>query len=235
MTVPQHLSELTRTAPEPNRPSGYSLALNVLPLAYFAGGVVAVWFPEGAMMRFALALAWIYLLPPIAARAVLALFGPAEGERLVQDSRAYRVWWLLTQLQVIFNRFPLLEEFLRLIPGAYGSWLNLWGSKVSLLVYWGPGALITDRYALRIGPGAVIGTRSVLSGHLAFKNENGEFRVTLAPVEIGAGVLIGAYAGIGPGCRVADGEEVPAAAFLRPHTHWSEGSRMKSARPRSTG
>jgi hypothetical protein len=235
MNAPQDLSDLARTAPRSTRPSAYSLVLNVLPLALVAAGAAAVWLTEGATARIAVALAWIYLLPPLAARAVTAAFGAAEGDNLTQDSRAYRVWWLLVQLQVIFNRFPFFEEVLRLAPGAYALWLNLWGSKVSLVVYWGPGALAADRQALRIGPGAVIGTRSVLSGHLALKNESGEFRVTLAPVEIGAGALIGAYAGIGPGCRIEAGEEVPAAAFLRPHTRWSEGSRIKPARPRSAG
>jgi len=74
--------------------------------------------------------------------------------------------------------------------------------------------------------------RAVLSGHLAMKDSSGAFRVTLAPVEIGEGALIGAYAGIGPGCRVAAGEEVPAAAFLRPFTQWTGGRRVKADRPR---
>lgn len=231
MTVPPNVVELTQTRPAGVRPGRYSVALNALPLAIVVAGAAVVWWVESAPARIALALAWIYLLPPLAGRLVIAAFGAPLGERLTEDMRAYRVWWLLVQLQVVFNRFPFFEEALRLIPGAYALWLNLWGSHVSALVYWGSGAIAVDRHALRIGPAVVLGTRSVLSAHLATKDEAGVYRVTLAPVTIGDGALIGAYAGIGPGCVVEPGAEVPAAAFLRPHTQWSGDRRVRTPRP----
>jgi hypothetical protein len=232
MTGPHALDELRRALPAGAKPSAYSLALNFLPLAHLLAGAALLWTVEGATGRAAAALAWIYVLPPLAGRAAIALFGAPQGERLDQDSRAYRVWWFLTQCQVLFNRFVFLEELLRLVPGLYALWLNAWGARVSPVVYWGPGAAVVDRYALRIERGAVIGTRAVISGHLAVKDAQGAFRVTLAPVEIGAGALIGAYAGIAPGCAIAPGEEVPAASFLRPFTRWSDGRRCKPGRPR---
>jgi len=215
------------------RPSAYSLALNFVPLALVACGIALVWIADTFLAGFAVAILWIYLAPPLIGRAAIALFGRPEGEALSQHSRAYKVWWLLMQLQLPFNRFAFLEELLRLVPGAYALWLALWGSKVSLVVFWGPGALAMDRHALRIGPAAVIGTRAVLSGHLAIKDDEGAFRVTLAPVEIGAGALIGGNAAIGPGCSVAPGEEVPAATFMRPFTRWESGGRVKAPRPRA--
>lgn len=232
MNDPRALDELRRALPAGAKPSGYSLALNFLPLAHLLAGAALLWAVESAAGRVAAALAWLYVLPPLAGRAAIALLGTPQGERLGQESRAFRVWWFLTQCQVLFNRFGFLEELLRMVPGLYALWLNAWGARVSPVVYWGPGAAVVDRYALRIDRGAVIGTRAVLAGHLAVKDAHGAFRVTLAPVEIGAGALIGAYAGIGPGCAIAPGEEVPAASFLRPFTRWSDGRRWKSERPR---
>ena len=231
MSVPPGAVELTQTRPAGVRPGRYSVVLNALPLAMIAAGVAAVWIVQSTPARIIVALVWIYLLPPLAGRLVIAALGAPLGERVTENSRAYRVWWLLVQLQVVFNRFPILEEALRLIPGIYAAWLNLWGSRVSPLVYWGPGALAVDRHALTIGPAVVIGTRSVLSAHLATKDEEGVYRVTLAPVTIGGGALIGANAGIGPGCIIDAGSEVPAVAFLRPHTRWSGDRRVRTGRP----
>lgn len=233
MNGPHALDELRRALPAGVKPTGYSLALNFLPLAHLLTGAAVLWSMEGAGGRTAAALAWIYVLPPLAGRAAITLFGAPQGERLGQESRAYRVWWFLTQCQVLFNRFAFLEELLRLVPGLYALWLNAWGARVSPVVYWGPGAAVVDRYALHIDRGAVIGMRAVIAGHLAVKDADGAFRVTLAPVEIGEGALIGAYVGIAPGCSIAPGEEVPAASFLRPFTRWSDGRRARPARPRS--
>jgi hypothetical protein len=231
MNAPQ-LEELARALPAGAKPSGYSLALNFLPLLHLLAGAAVLWYLDGAAVRIGAALSWIYILPPLAGRAAIALFGAPAGEGLGQEARAYKVWWFLTQCQVLFNRFGFLEELLRMVPGLYALWLNAWGARVSPVVYWGPGAAVVDRQSVRIGPGAVIGTRAVLAGHLAVKDAQGAFRITLAPVEIGEGALIGAHAGIGPGCRIAAGEEVPAAAFLRPFTQWTGGRRVKADRPR---
>lgn len=230
MNAARPREELIRPLPADARPSRYSLALNALPLAYIAAGLAVVTMVDGIGMSAGAALAWIYVLPPLAARIAMALFGVPLGESLSQASRAYKVWWFLAQLQVPFNRFGVFEELLRLVPGLYPLWLNAWGSRVSSIVYWGPGAMVADRQSARVGRGAVIGTRAVISGHLAVKDESGATRVTLGPVEIGAGVLIGAYAGIGPGAVIAPGEQVPAAAFVRPYTRWVEGRRLKTER-----
>lgn len=212
-------------------PSRYSLLLNALPFLYLVAGFASLAYATSTLGRLAIATVWLYLLPPLVARVCMAMFGSPTGRDLLQSARAYRVWWFLAQLQVVFNRVPALEEVLRIVPGLYPLWLRLWGARVSLKVYWGPGSLVTDRMLLEIGAGVVIGTRAVLSAHLACKDEAGAFRVTIAPVVIGDGALIGAYAGIGPGCRIDAGSEVPAAAFLRPDTHWQRGRRLRTGRP----
>lgn len=231
MNVPPNTDALVRAVPVGTKPSRYALLLNFLPLLHVAAGAVVICSVDGVLQIVGVTLTWVYVLPPLMCRLAMAIFGRPEGENLGQDTRAFRVWWFLTQWQLLFNRFSVFEEVLRLVPGLYALWLNAWGSSVSPVVYWGPGAMVVDRHAVRVGPGTVIGTRAVLSGHLAVKDPLGTFNVTLAPIEIGAAVLVGAYAGIAPGCTVAANEEVPAAAFLRPFTRWAGRRRTKAARP----
>ena len=232
MDARPQLEALARALPASAKPSGYSLALNVLPFLHLLAGAAGLWLFDGVAQQVGFALAWLYVLPPLIGRVAIALFGVPQGEGFDQDARAYKVWWFLMQWQVLFNRFGFLEELLRVVPGLYALWLNAWGARVSPVVYWGPGALVMDRYSLRIARGAVIGTRAVLVGHLAVKDSSGLFRVTLAPVQIGEGALIGAHAGVGPGCVIAAGAEVPAATFLRPFTQWTGQGRVKTDRPR---
>jgi hypothetical protein len=230
MTVAEQRERLIRPIPANAKPSAYSLALNFLPLVNLLAGAAGVYCIDGLGARLGFAAAWIYLLPPLAGRAAMWLFGQPQNGSVTQDERAYKVWWFLAQLQVPFNRFPVFEELLRLAPGLYALWLSAWGGQASPVVYWGAGALVVDRQSVRVGRGAVIGLRAVLSGHLAIKDESGAFRVALGAVEIGESALIGAYAGIGPGCTVDAGEEVPAATFLRPFSRWSGGRRVKADR-----
>lgn len=233
MNAPPSLENLTRGAVAGTKPSTYSLLLNALPFVLICCGAFAVFVSESWPARTVIAFAWIYLMPPLIARAAVRVFGAPIGEALGQETHAYKVWWFITQLQVLFNRLPIFEELLRIMPGAYPLWLRLWGARVSMKVYWGPGAMLADRMHVVIGSGVVIGTRAVLAPHLAYKDSAGVFRVTIAPIEIGDDVLVGAYAGIGPGCRIEAGSEIPAASFLRPNTAWQRGSRVRVARPRT--
>jgi len=89
MNAPQQREELTReltrALPAGAKPSGYSLALNFLPLLHLLAGAAFLWLVDGAVARIGAALAWIYILPPLAGRVVMALFGaprPASGGRM---------------------------------------------------------------------------------------------------------------------------------------------------------
>ena len=217
----------SETARARDKVSGFTLALNWLPFLYIVTGVLIA---LGAGVRggslAAFSLAWIYLVPPLVCRTTLAIAGYPEGRGLDQQASAYKLWWFLSQWQVVLNRVPLLDELLRLVPGLYPLWLGLWGSRVSLFAYWAPGALVVDRYLLRVERGAVIGTGVLLSGHLGVQGEDGSFRVDVAPVEIAAGAIIGAGAKLGPGCRVAGDELVPAGRLLKPFSIWQRGRKQ---------
>jgi hypothetical protein len=201
------------------------VAANYYSVLYLAAGAVAVALagPSSAV-RAAAALGWIYLLPPLLGRLILAVCGCPHG-RATPETPAYRTWWLLTQVQMIFNRVRVLEELLRLVPGAYSLWLNLWGSRVSLLCFWSPGVFVADRYLLRVGRGAVLGARSHIGGHLVSPSGDGSWELIVAPVTIAAGSVVGALAGVGPGCVVHANETLPAGRLLAPFTAWKDGRR----------
>lgn len=226
------IDEATTVRSAGARPTAYTLALNGLPLLYVVAGMVLAAWIEAWSSRVWLLGAWVYLLPPLLVRTATACLGACEGTALDQTTRAYKVWWFSTQMQLLFNRLPVLEETLRLVPGLYALWLGLWGSRVSTKVYWAAGSLVTDRTLIDVGEAVVIGTRAVLAPHLGFKDETGQLRVTIARIRIEDEVLVGAYAGIGPGCRIEAGAEVPVASFLRPFTDWHRQRRSRGDRPR---
>lgn len=205
----------------------YLPALNYWTPLYLAAGATAVLVPDmGIAPRVVLTLAWIYLLPPLLARAVLGALGHPEG-CLGVETRGYARWWLLTQFQVMFNRFPALEEVLRTVPGLYSLWLRLWGARASVLAYWSPGVVVMDRYALTVGPGAVLGGGSRIGAHVVRKDLDGAFTLVFAPVVIEAGAVIGLHAAVGPGTRICAGESVPAGKLVRPFATWREGRQQR--------
>lgn len=217
-----------RTAGIPPKLTGFTLGLNYLPLGLIVAGVLGFMAMPGAGARAAFAVFWLYLVPPLVCRTVLALYGVPRGRSLDQASRAYKVWWFLTQLQVIFGRVPWLEEILRLVPGVYPAWLNLWGSRVSPLAYWAPGSRVADRYLLVVEKGAVIGIGAGISGHVGTLAPDGSYWVDIAPATVGIGAILGARSGVGPGCRVGPNELLPAGRLLQPYSVWINGRKIKA-------
>ena len=225
------MTDQTENASLAGKVGFYALVMNYLPLVYLLAGAGVVWRMQSVQAMIAAGLAWIYLFPPLASRLVLLVMGPPTGRALKPRSRRFRVWWLLTQLQMVFNRLPFLEELLRLVPGLYSSWLNLWGSRVSLFVFWVPRVLITDRYLLRIGPGVIVSADVALTGHLSTYDADGNHVTSIAPITIGEGAIIGARAGIGPGCEIGAFEVVPAGRLLPPYTLWRDGRKVRKEAP----
>jgi hypothetical protein len=210
--------------------TGYTLALNYLPLAQLGAGAAAVyWQATSVTAAVAWTLAWLYLLPPLVCRLTLALFGRPHGRALTQQSRAYKVWWFTYQWQVVFNRVPWLEEILRLTPGLYAAWIFLWGGRVSPLVYWAPGSLAFDRPLVTVEAGAVVGAGAGLVGHAGTLAADGSYRVDIAAPHVGRGAMMGARSGLAAGAELAANSMLPAGRMIKPFMRWDGTTRRDVA------
>lgn len=201
--------------------TGYTLALNYLPVAQLGLGAVVVASQASSTGAIILwSAAWLFLLPPLACRLALAMFGRPHGRALTQDTRAYKVWWFTHQWQVVFHRLPWIEECLRLVPGLYALWILLWGGRVSPLVYWAPGSIVTDRPLVAVEAGAVIGMGAALAAHNASLAPDGSYRIDVAAPSVGRGAMMGARSGLGPGAELAPERLLPVGRMVRPFARW---------------
>jgi acetyltransferase-like isoleucine patch superfamily enzyme len=220
------MSEPDNQRDPPESVGRFALLGNFLPLLMLVAIVaVSLVLAETLPARLAAFAGLLYLGPPLFGRLLMILFGKPEGRDITQANPAFRVWWLLLQLQMPFNRLPWLEELLRLVPGLYPLWLNLWGAHIHPATYWAPGARALDRPYVKTGYGSVIGSDTLVSGHLA-RMENGRFLVDIAPVVIGTHAVVGARASIGPGCVIGSGETLTATSRLAPYVHYVNGKRQ---------
>jgi len=210
--------------------TGYTLALNYLPVAQIGLGAALVasqaTSPRSAFVWIAV---WIFLLPPLVCRLTLWLFGIPQGRGLTQADRAYKVWWFVHQWQILFNRLPWLEELLRLVPGLYALWILLWGGRVSPLVYWAPGSLLIDRSLVVVEPGAVIGVGAGIAGHAGTLAPDGSYRIDIAAPRVGRGAMMGARSGLGPGAELAPGTMLPAGRLVPQFTLWDGVAKRRLA------
>lgn len=176
--------------------------------------------------RLAAGVTVLYLLPPLLARIVRRLSSLDEGH-IRTNSPSFFAWWMMFNLQVVFCRFPVLEEIIRLIPGAYSLWLRLWGAKIGRFTYWAAGTLILDRSYLKIGDGVVFGADVRINPHVLQRNQNGEMELILATVKIGDRALIGGYSLLTAGTEIAADECTRAFLISPPFSKWENGSRLE--------
>lgn len=168
----------------------------------------------------------LYVVPALIGRAVLRLGKPLEGIISIHDATFLR-WWMLFQLQAIFNRIGLLEEVLRLVPGLYSLWLRLWGSTIGSLTFWGAGTKVLDRTHLLVGDKVVFGAGVRLNPHVLAKNGAGEIELRIGTIEIGSETLVGGYALITAGSRIHAGESTAALMIMPPFSVHEGGRRSK--------
>ncbi len=197
------------------------LLTNPLPLLHV---IACVWL--GCRVSVLSALALLYLLPPLLTRFWLGFRGFPAGVIAASDP-GFVTWWVSAQAQMIFNRLPILEEMLRLVPGLYSLWMRLWGARIGRLTFWGPHSRIVDRPLLIVGEDVVIGGGCQIGSHLLVRGEEGGMTLQVAPVEMGDRALIGTYAMIGPGVVIEPEAEVRACAIVPPFNRWRGDKRVK--------
>jgi hypothetical protein len=200
------------------------VALGFLPVLHLLLTVAAGVWASGRVASIVGVLLALYVAPPLVVR-LLSIVAPLPAGMVAPGSRGFFAWWASSQCQTIFNRVPLLEEGLRMVPGLYSQWLRLWGARVGALVYWAPGLRIADRSLLAVGDRVVFGAGVRLHGHLLTRDAAGAMSLIVAPVRIGSEALVGAYSLLAPGVGIAAGESSPAARTLGPFTEWRDGRR----------
>jgi acetyltransferase-like isoleucine patch superfamily enzyme len=205
------------------------LALNFVPLIHVLLTISFLLLPYANWtIRVGIALAVLYLLPPLLARLILLLVTIQHG-RIAVGSKAFFGWWTLFQLQVVFCRLPALEEILRLVPAAYSLWLRLWGARVGRLTYWSPGTLITDRSFLHIGNDVVFGAGVRLNAHVLAKDKNGRMELLLGSLKIGDRVVVGGYSLLTAGTEISPDEVTRARLLSPPFSLLKDGKRIKQS------
>jgi len=205
----------------------FVLFLNTIPLLHGLAVVGTLIFPPFAWwIRLILAGAVLYLLPPLMVRMLLAIGRIHEGS-IPLGSKDFFLWWISFQWQMIFCRFPALEELLRLIPGLYSLWLRLWGSHIGRFTFWAPGTLILDRPFLRIGDDVVLGAGVRLNAHVADLDEQGHRRLLLAQLEIGDRCHIGGYSLLTAGTKIERDQTTKAFLLSPPFSLWRNGKRVR--------
>ncbi|MGD9126551.1 MAG: hypothetical protein PVH19_04155, partial [Planctomycetia bacterium] len=152
---------------------------------------------------------------------------PIRREKIPLGSRDFFVWWFCLSLQVLFCRFPFLEELLRLIPSCYSFWLRLWGAKIGKLTYWSAGTQILDRQFLQIGDNVTFGAGVKLNPHVFLSDEQGRTFLMLAPVKIGDRVNVGGYSLLVAGTEIASDQSTRAFLIMPPFNRFVDGKRCK--------
>jgi acetyltransferase-like isoleucine patch superfamily enzyme len=77
---------------------------------------------------------------------------------------------------------------------------------------------INDPYLVTIGDNSIIGSKVIITPHLAEKND-----LVLSPITIGNNCLIGLGAQINPGCIIGDGAVIASRAIVPKYTNIPAG------------
>ena len=195
------------------------LLLNAVPLLHAAGSLACFLTPWPWFAPVVL-----YIVPLVPGRLLRKSLQSAPAGIPI-GSGDFLCWWASFQCQVLFLRFPVLEEILRLIPGLYSLWLRGWGSRIGKLTYWAPQTVILDRGFLEIGDHVVFGAGVRLNPHVMERDPEPILR--LAPVKIGDGAMIGGYSLLTAGTEIAADEATRAFLISPPFSRWKNGRRTR--------
>jgi len=208
------------------------VALAYVPLLHLvvcATAALAAYRSYGLAWAVIAGMSAVYLIPPLAVAAIRPRTLLREAHAGVATPEFFR-WWYTSQWQVIFNRFPQLEEALRMVPGLYSAWLRLWGARIGRLVYWSPGLQLYDRPFLDIGDRVVIGANAKLCPHLLARGPSGATEFVLASIHIGADSMIGGSTLLPAGVYVAEREQTPGGRSMAPFSRFENGRHHRTRR-----
>lgn len=156
-----------------------------------------------------------YLLPLVLFH-LINLISPLKAGVSFIGQGGYSPWLGAHKLQQIYLFFPILERFLRLMPGLFSLWLRAWGSKIGKHVYWTPRVDLTDRTNLIVGDHVFFGDKVHLVGH-AVKVKDQKFLLYYKPIIVEDYSFIGAYCRIAPGVLIKTTSQVPVGTDLYPN------------------
>ena len=207
------------------------VALGYIPFVHLCCSVALVSYSAiryGSSWAIGAVVFSIYLLPPLAVR--LARPSAMTSVNYPLGSAGFLKWWYSSQWQVIYGRFPALEELLRTVPGLYSAWLRLWGAKIGAIVYWSPGIKIFDRPFLEIGDRVVIGADTKITPHYLARSADGEMELVLSTVSIGHDAMIGGSTLLPAGVHVDPGEQTPGFKPMAPFAVFRDGQHIRTTR-----
>lgn len=201
------------------------LLLNLVPLVHSVAVIACLFLPLSWTARAGCAAGVLYLLPLVPGRLLRESLRRAPSH-IPMDSADFLKWWAAFQCQVVFLRFPALEEILRSVPGLYSLWLRLWGSRIGRLTYWAPRSIILDRGFLDVGDRVVFGAGARINPHVMERGDTP--LLLLAPVKIGDDSMIGGYSLLTAGTEIVAGETTRAFFISPPFSKWHNGKRDRS-------
>jgi len=169
---------------------------------------------------------------PLISFHIMSLFKPIKEGVYDLAKREFNPWWASHQIQYIYFAFPVLENILKIIPGAFSLWLNLWGSKIGKNVYWTPNISVNDRSLLKIGDNTTFGHRLEFLGHVVTPKGD-RCILYVKKINIGSDVFIGAGSRFGPGVIIEDGAILGVLTDGEVNQRFKTGNHIKK-RERST-
>jgi acetyltransferase-like isoleucine patch superfamily enzyme len=189
--------------------------MNLFPALHLVCIVAASGFfiTEPSVGRVFLLFFCIYLLPLLSMK-IHNYFHPVKNGISNLATLRYSAWWGSHQIQGVFNAIPVFEAILRLIPGAYSSWLRLWGSTIGQKIYWTSRVEITDRSLMIIGNHVIFGHKIACYAHVIVRKK-AKILLYVKPITIGDHVFIGAGSRLGPGTSIAAFTTLPLLTDLK--------------------
>jgi acetyltransferase-like isoleucine patch superfamily enzyme len=159
----------------------------------------------GALASFPCA-ATLFLLETVLLKRLLV--GRVPSGRFRRKSRKELRFTAAHVLKMIVERSPFLGWVNGNIFFRRLYYIGM-GAQLHPTVYTAPGVRLVDPWALKAGRDTIIGQDAIITGHKIANDV-----VTVDPVELGEGVIIGGRAVIGPGVKIGDGAVIGAGAVV---------------------